>query len=294
MSIDVYPGYYEGIVVDTKAPASQPAGALKVRIPEIHGTVSEVPDTALPWAVPNFMFAGAQCGLIGVPPVNAIVHILFKHGSKDFPMWIGGGYRTAEVPSDYTSAKQGLEPKGFIWITPAGYGIVINEQSKTVEIKTPTPSQSKVKIDLTSKKIEIVSNSGGATAYTLSLDETAQKISITTPLGQQIELDDAGNQVKIAGLLKIALATTAGQKVEIDDSTGQVTVSGLTKAIIAGALIEIGTPATFSVLLAELFAAIFDAHVHGVTAVGSPTSTPVPLLTPILPTITSSSIKLKI
>lgn len=132
-------GFWDGIVVDNRAPATEPPGSVKVRVPDIHGSVIEVPDSDLPWAIPNFMFAGANCGLIGVPPLNAMVNVIFKHGDARWPMWIGGGHRTIppEAPAEYTAAKQGDEPKGWMWRTPGGYSIVINELAQTVEIKTP-------------------------------------------------------------------------------------------------------------------------------------------------------------
>lgn len=251
-------------MVDTKAPALQPAGAVKVRIPEIHGTITDVPDTSLPWAVPNFMFAGAQCGLVGVPPVNAIVHIIFKHGWKEFPMWIGGGHKTGEIPSDYTTAKQGLEPKGWMWITPGGYGFVINEQLKTLEIKTPTPSQSSIKIDLTTKKVEVTSNSGGSTPYQLVLDEVAQKASIITPTGQTIELNETSGEVKL---------------------------SGTTKAILTAALMEIGLGATEAAVLGTAFSQTWMNHGHpyawaggaGTGVTGGPVPGASPPGTPLIP-----------
>jgi len=236
----IYPGFWDGIVVDIKAPATEPPGSIRVRIFDLHGMAAEVPDTQLPWALPNFMFAGPQCGLVGVPPVNSIVNVIFKHGSKDHPMWIGGGHRTTppEVPTEYTAAMAGLIPKGWMWITPGGYGIVINEQTKVVEIKTPTPSLSSIKIDLTTKKVEVISNSAGSTEYKLVLDETTQTASIVTPSGQKIELNEA---------------------------SGEVTVSGTTKAILTAAMMEIGLGATEAAVLGTLFSQTWMNHGHPYT-----------------------------
>ena len=236
----IFPGFWDGIVVDTKAPATEPAGAVRVRIFDIHGIAAEVPDTQLPWAWPNFMFAGPNCGLVGVPPINSIVNVIFKHGLKDYPLWIGGGHRTTppEIPTDYTSAKAGLDPKGWMWITPGGYGIVMNEQTKTVEIKTPAPSLSSIKIDLTTKKVEVVSNSSGSQEYKLVLDETTQTASIITP---------------------------SGQKVELNEVSGEVVVSGTTKAVMTAAMMEIGLGATEAAMLGTLFSQTWMNHGHPYT-----------------------------
>lgn len=181
----VYSGWWDGIVVDVNAPATSPNGSVKVRIPGIHGVTGEtdfVPDLYLPWAVPNFMFAGLHCGLIGVPPVNSIVNIIFKQGDRHFPMWIGGGHKVGEIPLEYTAAKQGLEPKGWMWITPGGYGLVIDEVLKTITVKSPQPDQ-----------------------YQFKIDVAAKHLILETPTGQQIKLDETANEVTVKGTTKAIL-----------------------------------------------------------------------------------------
>lgn len=234
---DLLSGFWDGIVVDIKAPVTEPPGAVKVRIYDLHGDVADVPDNDLPWAWPNLMFAGANCGLIGVPPVNSIVNILFKHGDKRYPMWIGGSHRTVppDAPAEYAAAKQGLEPKGWMWITPGGYAIVINELLKTIEIKTPTPSASRILIDLTTKKVEVTANSTGSSTYQLVLDETLRRASLVTPTGQSIILDE---------------------------TTGEAKITGTTKAILTAALVELGLGASQAAVLGTAFMTLFNAHTH--------------------------------
>lgn len=233
-------GFWDGIVVDVKAPATEPIGSVKVRIYDLHGDVAEVPNEDLPWAWPNLMFAGANSGLIGVPPVNSIVNIIFKHGDKRYPMWIGGSHKITppDAPAEWTAAKQGLEPKGWMWITPGGYGIIINELTKVVEIKTPSPSTSGIKIDLTSKKVEITSDSSGSSSFQLVLDETLQKVTLTTP---------------------------AGQKVELDGAAGEAKITGTAKAILTAALVELGLGASQAVVLGTAFAQLWLNHGHQYT-----------------------------
>jgi hypothetical protein len=204
------------------------------------------------------MFAGAQCGLMGVPPTQSVVNVIFKMGDKRFPMWVGGAHKTGETPADYLSAKQGLKPKGWMWITPGGYGIVFDEQAKTVKLKTPTPSSSEVLIDLTLKKVEVVSDAAGGQQYKLVLDETAQKASLETP---------------------------TGQKIELDETAGTATLTGTQKAILTATFMEIGLNATQAAILGNAFASLWINHGHlfawaGPSGTGTTSGPVTPALTP--------------
>lgn len=176
-------GLWDGIVVSIDAPATEPEGSVKVRIPDIHGSVGDkefVPDVSLPWAWPNFNFAGALCGWVGVPPVNAIVNIIFKHGNARYPFWIGGGHRTGEAPTDYLAAKQGLTPRAWTWVSPGGYSVTINEGTQALTLKTPL-------------------------GLRLTLDEAAAKATLETPAGQSLEMDDVSGECVVTGNAKAVL-----------------------------------------------------------------------------------------
>jgi hypothetical protein len=259
---ETYAGIWDGIVVSVDAPSTEPVGAVQVRIPHIHGDVTEVPDTDLPWAEPNFQFAGLGSGIVGVPPENAQVNIIFRYGDKDYPTYIGGSFRTAGAPAAYTAGKQGLTPKTWLWVTPGGFGIIFDELNKKVTLRT---SQ--------------------ATLFSLELDETTQKITATTPTGYKLELDEATK--------KATFQTAAGNSVVLDETVGEATITATAKVILSTLLAEIGVPATQSVLVAELFAPVYDAHTHNVTGVGAPTGPPIPLLTPSLASVISQILKLK-
>jgi len=292
----IYPGFWDGIVVDTKAPATEPPGAVRIRIYDIHGEATDTPDLQLPWAWPNFMFAGFQCGLIGVPPVQSIVNVIFKHGDKDYPMWIGGGHRTTPpgVPAEFTAAKQGLEPKGWMWITPGGYGIVINEQLKTITLKMPQPSLTQIVMDLTQKKVEVVSDSGPGQPYKLILNETLQQVLLETPTGFKLNLSEVAQTA--------SMESPTGQKVEINEASGEATVSGTAKAILTAALMEIGLGATEAAVLGTTFSQTWLNHGHpyvwaaaaGSGTTGGPVAGAVPPGTPLMPgTELSTVTKLK-
>jgi hypothetical protein len=300
----VYPGFWEGKVVSISAPATERVGSVRVRIPAIHGAATDVPDTSLPWARPNFLFAGALCGVVGVPPVQAQVNVIFKHGDKNFPMWIGGGYLTGTEPVDFAAAKQGLDPKGYMWVTPGGYAIVMNEVLKTVEVKTPNPSLTGIKIDLTAKKVSVTADSTPgtpfemtldetlkkaelktATGYLMALDETLKKASLETPTGYKVELDETTQAAKVT--------TPSAQSMVLNDAAGEVTLTGTAKGIITGILVELGLGATQSILIGELFATFFDAHIHPTSSPGAPTGVPVAPLSLALAGLSSQTVKIR-
>lgn len=92
-----YNGLWDGVVVDDLDPKK--VGRVKVRIFDLHDENTPVED--LPWALPNFPSAfmssadqHASGGMFQVPPVDALVNIMFKHGDPEFPVWIGGWFAT--------------------------------------------------------------------------------------------------------------------------------------------------------------------------------------------------------
>jgi hypothetical protein len=96
-------GLWDGVVVDDLDPKK--IGRVRVRIFDLHDEDTPVDD--LPWAFPNFPSAfmaskavggnRASGGMFQVPPIDALVNIMFKHGDPEFPVWIGGWF--AEQPA---------------------------------------------------------------------------------------------------------------------------------------------------------------------------------------------------
>jgi hypothetical protein len=255
----IYPGFYEGVVEAIDAPATEPDGSVRVRVPDIHGSVTDVRPDQLPWAEPNFMFAGSFCGVVGIPPLNARVHVIFKHGDKKYPMWIGGGYRTAEIPAEYTAGKAGLIPNVWLWRTPTGYTLIFNELEKSVTLKTPT-------------------------GFQVVLDDTLLKSSVSTPTGYSVNLDETQQ--------KAEMVTPSMQSIALNEAAGEASLTGTAKAIITAVLVELGLGASQSILIGELFAAFYDAHTHPSPA-GGATGAPVIPMTPSLAALSSATVKIR-
>ena len=99
-------------------------------------------------------------------------------------------------------------------------------------------------------------------------DSAGQKaIRITTAGGHQLILDDAAGTVAITG---------NGVKITLED-TGTVTLQGA-KVTVDAPQIALGSAASQSLILGELFLGLYNGHTHA-SAVG-PTAPPLPPLTP--------------
>jgi hypothetical protein len=106
-------GAYPGVVEDNDDP--QRAGRVRVRVPEVLG------DVVTGWCLPVLPFAGPQVGLHVVPPVGALVHVLWTAGDTNRPpLWLGAGWRAGEVPDGSHSDAVSL-------VTASGSRIVVSE-----------------------------------------------------------------------------------------------------------------------------------------------------------------------
>ena len=91
-------GLWEGVVVDIKDPERR--GRVKVRVFDLHGEDISIED--IPWAEPNWPTAFTHRdkddqqkrwrngGFFHVPPVDALVNVMFRHSDPDRPVWMGG------------------------------------------------------------------------------------------------------------------------------------------------------------------------------------------------------------
>lgn len=76
-----YNNFYSGKVVNNIDP--EKLGRCQIRV---YGIFEDtIPDSDLPWAIPDFEFIGSTIGSFVVPPINAIVKVYFEHGDIYFP-----------------------------------------------------------------------------------------------------------------------------------------------------------------------------------------------------------------
>ncbi len=172
---EAYPGLYEADVVDNKDPLGR--RRLKVRIHVVHGAAQEVPDTALPWALPCFPSAGKTHGDDYTFEKGDGVWIMFRHGNPEFPVWMGGWYGTGEGPTPEMtqSGASGAAPTGSYRKTPKGWYFGVDEKKKLYKIKSPL-------------------------GFQFSIDEVKKAITAETPTGFQIVIDETSKKIQLKGL----------------------------------------------------------------------------------------------
>lgn len=110
---------YIGTVEDNEDPNKQ--GRLKVRIPELYGSI---PKDHLPWATTSSPFGGgSNYGFFMVPPKGAKVKIHLWRNHPWFPEWYGTHWFKGEVPSE----AQLSPPLNYVFKTPEGHTLEFSD-----------------------------------------------------------------------------------------------------------------------------------------------------------------------
>jgi uncharacterized protein involved in type VI secretion and phage assembly len=94
-------------------------GRLMVEVPDVSGNLLSS------WAMPCLPVAGMNMGMFTVPPIGAGVWVEFERGDPDFPIWVGGFYAEADVPTMARMVPPGIS--GITLQTLAKNGLVISD-----------------------------------------------------------------------------------------------------------------------------------------------------------------------
>ena len=103
--------YYEGVVVDNQDPDF--LHRIKVRVEELHGTVDNIPDDHLPWAVhfrPTFLGGGADLSLAAIPRIGSKVTIQHIRGNIYQPVYL---FELSDNSNKLTQAEQNY-PESYV------------------------------------------------------------------------------------------------------------------------------------------------------------------------------------
>lgn len=126
--------FYTGIVVANNDPEKQ--GKCKIRVYGVFK--SDVPDSDLPWALPDFNNVGSSVGSFAVPPVGAIVKVYFDRGDIYLPHYTTKAVKSNSQPSQ----KDKDYPDTIVLIeTDDGDYVTFNRKSKVTKIYHHTGSQ---------------------------------------------------------------------------------------------------------------------------------------------------------
>lgn len=130
---------YVGTVVNCQDPEKN--GRLKVKIPELYGTI---PVAHLPWASPSAPFGGASgYGFFMIPKKGAKVRIKLWRGHPWFPVWHGVHWFAGEVPSEFLLNP----PSNYGFKTPEGHILEYSDVGGKKYIKFTDVNGNFIKID---------------------------------------------------------------------------------------------------------------------------------------------------
>lgn len=169
-------GVYRATVVSTTNENGDPdpQGRIRVRVPSI-GDGDDVERLAYP-IVP---LAGAGFGIHAMPRVDEFVWVMFENGRVDIPIWIGGWWRTDDIPSDLRAIEK------HWWVTQGGHQVILDDSDDDANIRI---------------------NHSNGTAY-VQIDKDGN-ILVVNSTGSQIRLGGSANEAAVKGdTLKDILAS---------------------------------------------------------------------------------------
>jgi uncharacterized protein involved in type VI secretion and phage assembly len=196
------------------------------------------------WCRVRQFYAGNGYGAFFVPEKGDEVLVAFIHGDMRLPVILGGLYNGKDKPPSYRSSSQDQK-----MIRTKGKHELLFDDSRGKE------------------RVRIKTNSG----HTVDLSDFEKKVTVQSNGGQSVVLDDSAQTITLKA---------SGQTITLNAS-GEITLKA-TSVLIEATSIKLGTGASQSLVLGELFEAFFVRHVHTCTAPGAPSSPPVEPFTPML------------
>lgn len=196
--LDRWYGIFIGVVTNNNDPTQQ--GRVKVRFPWLdeHGESD--------WVRIAGVGSSSDTGLVMLPNVNDQVLVAFEHGDFNRPIIMGSlQQETGESAEVQTENGQTVRAS---WRTSGGHNVTMAHNSRE-------------------NYLQISTHSG----HTVRLDETAQKLTITSAGGQTVVLDDRARQIRIEGDGDVAvqaqgnISVQAGRDLNLS-ATGRVNVRG--------------------------------------------------------------------
>lgn len=177
-------GVFTGTVEDNEDPEHE--GRVRLRIPWLDdATITDWCRVMQPYAGPNY-------GSVWIPEKKCEVLVALWHGDMNEPVVLGGVYNGKDKPPVH---KKGTTQDVKMLRTKAGHTIRLDDSAQSMAIEIQTL--------------------GGHDIY---LDDQNETLTISTPLGQQLVLDDKAK--------KLELSSIGGVGKIVIDSKGTITIEG--------------------------------------------------------------------
>lgn len=97
-------GKYRGTVVDVDAATMR----IKASVPSVLG------DIPSGWCMACVPYAGPSVGFVMLPEVGSGVWIEFEGGDVSYPIWVGGYWRSGEIPADASATAKAIVAKSGV------------------------------------------------------------------------------------------------------------------------------------------------------------------------------------
>lgn len=128
-----YPAVYRGIVKDNNDPEN--LGRCRVRVPSIHGDVSDRDVSVLPWARPITVYPiNSDRGMVNIPDVGDIVWVMFEASNREYPVYFGGTYGTSDIPVDSNQVDIYVESGNKITYNRSNQSYTFNVGENTINV----------------------------------------------------------------------------------------------------------------------------------------------------------------
>jgi hypothetical protein len=187
---------YTGKVVNNNDPDK--LGKCQIRVYSIFSDA--VPDSDLPWALPDFSFIGSKVGNFVVPPVDAIVNVYFDKGDIYLPHYTTKMVDKRNMPTQ----KDNDYPDNMVmWETDDGDYLTINRSSKETTFNHNSGTKILIKQD-GSVEITIVADK---TETVQGATETTNQGNITIKSDSSINIE-AANTIDIKGTASLLVHGT--------------------------------------------------------------------------------------
>lgn len=177
-----YNSIHIGKVINNNDPKK--LGRCQIRVYSIYENT--IPDSDLPWAIPEFSFIGSDVGSFIVPPNDSLVNVRFSMGNIYEPIYTTKVLNKNKLPTN----KNINYPNNMIFFeTDNGDYFEINRVTKEIEFKTSTgdiiniDGQGNITIETTNilgGKIDIISK-GAVTIKAPSVEIKHDILASVTP-----------------------------------------------------------------------------------------------------------------